>query len=95
MKGKVLYGGMLFEDVIRLRNQKESKYFLNQNYDLTVEMQKEWFKEFLLRENDIYWAACNKQGDVIGTIKTYNIERSQCEQGSTIIDAERKKGRMC
>ena len=75
-----------FSDVVRIRNQEKSKYFLNQNYDLTIEMQTEWYKDYLKRENDIYWVVVDKKGTVIGTERLYDITSDSCEEGSTIID---------
>lgn len=75
-----------FVDVVRIRNQEKSKYFLNQNFDLTEKMQSEWYEEYLKRDNDIYWVICDKQGTVIGTERLYYITSDSCEEGSTIID---------
>lgn len=81
------------EDVVRLRNQKDSKYFLSQQHDLTMEMQRKWYAEYLSRNNDLDWIVCNKQGDVVGTISIYEIEQEKCNRGRTIIDENRKTER--
>ncbi len=79
-----------FEDVIRMRNQKDSTYFLNQQHDLTMEMQRKWYAEYLSRNNDLYWLVCNKQGDVVGTISIYEIDQEKCNRGRAIIDEKRR-----
>lgn len=75
-----------FSDVVRIRNQEKSKYYLNQRFDLTIQMQTEWYNEYLKRENDIYWVVLDKKGNVIGTERIYDITGVSCEEGSTIID---------
>lgn len=94
-RGKTIYGDFIdlvpfneshFSDVVRIRNQPKSKYFLNQDFDLTVEMQSEWYKDYLKRDNDIYWVIFDKSGTPIGTERLYNITSNSCEEGSTIID---------
>lgn len=81
------------EDVIRLRNQKDSKYFLSQQDDLTMEMQKKWYAEYLRRNNDLDWMVCNKQGNVVGTISIYEIAPEKCNRGRAIIDENYKTER--
>lgn len=94
-RGKTIYGDFIdlvpfneshFSDVVRIRNQPKSKYFLNQDFDLTVEMQSEWYKDYLKRDNDIYWVIFDKSGTPIGTERLYDITSNSCEEGSTIID---------
>ena len=75
-----------FNDVVRIRNQPKSKYFLNQQYDLTVETQSDWYQKYLQRDDDIYWVICDKKGTIIGTERLYDITANTCEEGSTIID---------
>ena len=73
-------------DIVRLRNQDRSKYYLNQNLVLTLDMQKKWYNDYLKRLNDIYWCIQNKEGIIIGTIRLYDITKSDCNQGSFILD---------
>lgn len=73
-------------DVVRLRNQDKSRYYLNQNLVLTLDMQKKWYNDYLKRLNDIYWCIQNKEGIIIGTIRLYDITKSDCNQGSFILD---------
>ena len=72
--------------VVELRNKEKNKYFMNQQYDITLEMQKQWYCNYLKRENDIYWGIWNKTGCFIGTIRLYHMEGDSCEEGSCIVD---------
>ncbi len=73
-------------EVIRIRNQPKSIYFFNQNYKLTLDMQKSWFEKYLFRDNDLYWGIHTKDGRLIGTQRLYDISDKICEQGSTVLD---------
>ena len=73
-------------DIVRLRNQDRSKYFLNQPQSITLEEQTNWYRTYVTRDNDIYWAVCDKEGKVVGTIRLYNIDENECEHGSCIVD---------
>ena len=75
-------------DVVRLRNQENSMYFLNQGINSTVEYQLTWGEDYFARNNDIYWCVSDKSENIIGTIRLYDIEKdgSCCEIGSFIID---------
>lgn len=77
--------------IVELRNQQRSQYFLNQSKELTYKDQKKWYDEYKKRDNDIYWVITDKNGDVIGTNRLYDITDNQCEQGSLIIDENRAK----
>ena len=39
-------------EVVRLRNQERSVYYLNQGHKLTLQAQQEWFASYLTRNND-------------------------------------------
>lgn len=82
----------LLHDVVRLRNQDKSRYFLNQSMMLTLEMQTEWFHNYLNRMDDIYWCVREKKGAIIGTVRLYNITSKSCEHGSLIIDENYSMG---
>lgn len=77
--------------IVHLRNEKRNKYFLNQNADVSLEEQKSWFEEYLRRTDDIYWGIWNKAGQMVGTIRLYNIGNDQCEEGSCIINEKYSK----
>mgnify|MGYP001032018667 CR=1 FL=1 len=80
-----------FEDIIRLRNREKNRYFLNQKINLTLEQQIVWYQDYLGRENDIYWGIWKDCDTFIGTIRIYNIQESECEEGSCIVDEEYAK----
>lgn len=73
-------------EIVRLRNQEKSKYYLNQQMDLSLEMQRLWYENYLKRDNDIYWCAVTKDCRVVGTYRLYDITEDMCEGGSFIID---------
>jgi len=81
---KLEYG----EEIIRLRNQERSRYNFNQLYVSTIELQHKWFVDYENRDNDIYWCINDKKGNIVGTVRLYNIEidGSSCHQGSLVID---------
>ena len=76
------------EEIVKLRNQEKSLYYLNQKQLSTLEGQNKWCDSYAQRDDDIYWCIYNKNGDMVGTVRLYNIEAdgSQCEEGSFIID---------
>lgn len=78
--------------VVELRNQKRSRYFLNQSILLTLDMQKDWYNKYLERFDDIYWCIRNKENVMIGTVRLYDITEEACIQGSLIIDEKYSMG---
>ena len=79
-------------DVVRLRNQDNSRYNLNQSYAITLESQSEWYQRYLDRDNDIYWCIADKGGRIVGTVRLYDIDGTNCEHGSFIIGEEDSMG---
>lgn len=79
-------------DIVRLRNTPKMMYFLHQDYALTLEMQKSWYDKYLERKDDIYWVIKDKQGNVIGTNRLYDIKEDKCVQGSLMIDEKYSMG---
>ena len=75
-------------EIVRLRNQEKSLYYLNQKKLLTIEKQNEWYSNYILRNDDINWCISNKSGDIIGSIRLYTIDPQGevCEEGGFIID---------
>ena len=82
----------LLEDIVRLRNTEKNKYYLNQDYTISLESQKQWYEKYLDRFDDIYWVITNKNDIVIGTIRLYDINEFSCDQGSLIIDEKYSMG---
>ena len=54
------------EAIVRLRNQEKSFYYMNQKRVSEVNSQYKWYNIYFLRNNDIYWCICKKQGEVVG-----------------------------
>ena len=79
-----------FENVVNLRNKDRNRFSFNQEKKLTVEDQKNWYKNYLERNNDIYWAIHKKDGTFIGATRVYGIDKNEdiCEQGSFMIDED-------
>ena len=76
------------QDIIRMRNNNKTMYYLNQGKKLTIDDQIEWFKYYFLRYNDLYWIIKDKEERVIGTNRLYDITNEKCVQGSIIIDEQ-------
>lgn len=75
-------------DVVRLRNHPKMMYSFNQNYQLTLDMQKSWFVKYLGRTNDLYWKICSKDGGFLGTNRIYDITPEIADQGSIMVDPD-------
>jgi len=90
--GKIIdmipYDPSYAEEVVRLRNTDRVRYFLNQDYESTLETQHKWYDDYLLRDNDILWVVKNKQGQMIGTNRIYDVDQNKAEKGSQIINEE-------
>lgn len=76
----------MVEDIVRLRNQSKSIYFLNQNKSLTVQEQRQWIEKYKTSTDDIYWGFFNKEKIIEGTIRLYSIEDKSAEMGSMTAD---------
>lgn len=78
------------EEIAVLRNREENRYNLNQDYELTKEMQDAWTAAYLEREDDLYWCLARKDGQFLGTIRLYEIKEDEktCRQGSFMIARE-------
>jgi len=60
------YGMEYVDDIIRIRNQPEVKYFLLQDHDITLEQQTAWIKKYEERDDEAGLIIKNKRGEVIG-----------------------------
>ena len=60
------YGMEYVDDIIRIRNQPEVKYFLLQDHDITREQQIAWIKKYEGRDDEAGLIIKNKRGEVIG-----------------------------
>ncbi len=81
-----------FENIVAIRNQDRSRYFLCQDFFLTFDMQRAWYSKYLERMDDIYWCVVDKQGGMVGTIRIYDINENDCNQGSFIISEDKSMG---
>lgn len=61
------------DDVLKLRSQDKSRYYLNQEDGLTLEEQEKWFDAYMERKNDLYWFFCDKEGRIEGTVRLGDI----------------------
>jgi RimJ/RimL family protein N-acetyltransferase len=60
------YGMEYVDDIIRIRNQPEVKYYLLQDHDITREEQIAWIKKYEARDDEAGLIIKNKRGEVIG-----------------------------
>lgn len=79
------------KDIVALRNTNRARYFLNQQYLLTEEMQLKWMEEYEKRDNDLYWCILDKKGEFLGTYRLYDIifETRTAESGSSNLREDR------
>jgi len=82
----------MLDKVVALRNQERSLYFFNQSYKLTLQDQEKWFEAYLERDDDIYWGIVDKNGDMVGTVRLYDITTYSCDHGSFVIDENKSTG---
>lgn len=81
------YSEKYIEKIVEMRNVQKVRYFLNQIEPSTFEKQLLWTKDYLERENDLYWVIQSKEtGEIIGTTSLYDIDSIQAEKGRFIID---------
>lgn len=78
IKGRFIYLESVNEKdsefILSLRlNGRYNKYLNKTNSD--VELQKQWIKEQIARDNDYYFIIRDVNGNSIGTISLYNIDR--------------------
>lgn len=79
-------------DVVFLRNQDHARYYLNQQSLITCEDQRRWYESYVNRNNDLYWCIVNKNHEVVGTVRLYDITEKSCEHGSFIIGEQYTMG---
>ena len=60
------YGMEYLDDIIRIRNQPEVKYFLLQQDDVTRESQTEWIKKYEAKDDEVGFIIKNKRSEVVG-----------------------------
>jgi RimJ/RimL family protein N-acetyltransferase len=89
----VPYGMEYVDDIIRLRNQADAKYFLSQDYDVSREQQIEWIKGYEERDEEFGFMVRNKSGAIVGINFCYGYDGESMELGRTTFDTERIVGK--
>lgn len=86
----VPFGEEWMEDFVRVRNAERNLYFFNQTYLLTIDSQREWYRNYLKRPDDIFWCILDKSGRFIGSVRLYDMDAdaSVLSHGSFMIDAD-------
>lgn len=72
-------------DIVRIRNQNIN----SQNMSLqpiSLSDQQNWFYEYKLRNDDLYWVVVNKSGKTVATIRLDAITYDEAEIGSLAIE---------
>ena len=88
------YSVEFVDDIIRLRNQSEARYFLAQKYSLTRQLQLEWMEQYERAENEVGFVIKDKKGTPMGLIflYDYNAEKNTIELGRLVFDLQKTKG---
>jgi RimJ/RimL family protein N-acetyltransferase len=88
------YSIEFIDDIIRLRNQAEAKYFLAQKYSLTRELQLSWMEKYEATENEVGFVIKDKKGTCMGLmfLYDYNSEKNAIELGRLVFDLQKTKG---
>src|SRR5690349_10726423 len=88
------YSVEFVDDIIRLRNQSEARYFLAQKYSLTRQLQLEWMEQYERTENEVGFVIKDKKGTPMGLIflYDYNAEKNTIELGRLVFDLQKTKG---
>lgn len=92
LQGKIIdLSPMKDEDLVSIvcmRNDPKMMHYFNQSQKITLNEQKMWFSKYKKRTDDLYWSIKNKDGQVIGANRLYNITETRCDQGSLMIDTK-------
>jgi len=86
------YGIEYLDDILRLRNQSEAKYFLSQDFDVTRKQQTEWIEGYEKRDEEFGFMVRNKRGEIVGINFCYDYDGNSMELGRTTFDTERTGG---
>lgn len=94
LKGRVIDLVPLKEEfckyIVELRNKPRNMYYLCQDEKITLESQLSWYKEYLNRDNDLYWCIFKKNGEFIGTVRLYDMDEKDdvLDQGSFMLNED-------
>lgn len=78
--------------IISKRNIESNKYFFNQNKDITINEQKDWYDLYIKRDNDFYYIIKSKITSLnVGMIRVYECDLlfkngGGCFFGSIFVD---------
>jgi RimJ/RimL family protein N-acetyltransferase len=88
------YGMEYLEDIIRIRNQPEVKYFLAQSHDITAAQQMEWIKSYEKKDDEFGFIVKNKRNEVVGINFCFNYDpqTNSMEMGRGTFDLARLMG---
>jgi RimJ/RimL family protein N-acetyltransferase len=88
------YSVEFVDDIIRLRNQAEARYFLAQKFSLTREQQLAWMEQYELRDTEVGFVIKDKKGTLMGLmfLYDYNSEKNTIELGRLVFDLQKTKG---
>lgn len=84
-----------FEKIIEWRNNPENNKFLNQPYELTLELQQKWYKSYLKDNTQGFFIMVDKEKEVpFATLgwTDYNAERKICILGRALVGDYEYKG---
>lgn len=80
------------------RNNPQNAQFLNKMHYITKEMQKNWYRSYLLNQNEITFAIIEKKtlNRMVGSISLLNFEKNRVECGHIMVgDAEAHGNHVC
>ena len=68
--------------IVKLRKQAHVKNCINDT-SMDIERQRQWIRDYLLRDNEYYWIIETPDGEPFGTISLYHYvaEKNQIESG--------------
>ena len=74
-----------------LRNTDRGRHNLAQLTEISAEMQRNWYEQYLQRTNDLTWVILNRRNEFIGSTALYDIEPNPpwAEKGRLILDEKR------
>jgi RimJ/RimL family protein N-acetyltransferase len=88
------YSTEFIDDIIRLRNQEEARYFLAQKFSLTREQQLSWMQNYELTDTEVGFVIKDKKGTCMGLmfLYDYKAESNTIELGRLVFDLQKTKG---
>ncbi|MCM1188415.1 MAG: GNAT family N-acetyltransferase [bacterium] len=76
------------------RNDKGLSKYLTPIPEITKEMQQQWYQNYLVDEDIIFFAVIDMEKDqTIGTVALYHFEKEVCKVGKIVIGDATERGR--